>query len=108
LGILCFAALGLMIASMARSPQTVIAIALATLLPLSFVSDIFVSVEELPAPMDALGWTFPLRHTVHAAVTASSGGALDTTWWLHIGVVAVWALIGGLVTLAVFRWEPRQ
>lgn len=107
LGIVCFAALGLMIASMARSPQTVIAIALATLLPLSFVSDIFVSVEDLPAPMDALGWTFPLRHTVHAAVTASSGGALGSAWWVHVGVVAVWAVIGAVVALALFRWEPK-
>lgn len=107
LGIVCFAALGLMISSMAKSPQTVIAIALGTLLPLSFVSDIFVSVEDLPAPMDALGWTFPLRHAVNAAVTASSGRELDAAWWLHIGVVAAWALVGGVVALVLFRWEPK-
>jgi ABC-type multidrug transport system permease subunit len=106
--IVCFAALGLMIASIPDSPQTVIAIALATLLPLSFVSDIFLGVDQLPAVMNAVGWTFPLRHAVAGAVTAASGGALDAVWWGHIGVVVLWAVIGAAVAQILFRWEPRR
>lgn len=106
--IVCFAALGLMIASIPNSPQTVVAIALGTLLPLSFVSDIFLGVDELPTVMNVIGWIFPLRHAVSAAVTATSGGALDAAWWGHIGVVALWTLIGALVARILFRWEPRR
>ncbi len=108
LGIVCFCALGLLLASLPSSPQTVIAISLATLLPLSFVSDIFISTTELPPLMNAIGWTFPLRHVTAAAVTASSGGALDGTWWAHVGVVLLWAVLAAVLARLLFRWEPRH
>lgn len=104
----CFTSLGLLLASLASSPTTVIAVSLATLLPLSFVSDIFINTVELPAAMSAVGWTFPLRHATAAAVTATSGGALDGTWWGHLGVLLLWTAIGAVGARLLFRWEPRS
>jgi ABC-type multidrug transport system permease subunit len=108
LGIVCFTSLGLLISSMVGSPQAVIALALATLLPLSFVSDIFVAGVEFPPVMNAIGWTFPLRHVVAAAVTATSGGSIDGAWWLHIAVIAGWACVAAAGAWLFFRWEPRR
>ena len=108
LGIACFASLGLLGSSVVSSPTTVIAVALATLLPLSFVSDIFIAAgSDLPAVMSAIGWTFPLRHVTAAAVTATSGGALDVLWWGHLGVVLAWIVISAVLAQRLFRWEPR-
>ncbi len=104
----CFAALGLALVSLVDGPQAVIAVALSTLLPLSFVSDIFISTDELPPLLNAVGWAFPLRHATRAAVTATSGGALDATFWGHVGVVCAWAVVGSLVAWRRFRWEPRH
>jgi ABC-2 type transport system permease protein len=108
LAILCFAACGLALVSLVDSPQAVIALALSILLPLSFFSDIFISIEEMPTTLNAIGWTFPLRHAVAAAVTATSGGALDGTFWGHLAVLVLWTGIGLLVAWRFFHWEPRR
>ena len=105
--IACLTALGLLLASLVDSPQSVTAIALATLLPLSMVSDIFINSPELPTAMSALGWTFPLRHMAAAAVAVSSGRPMDAQFWLHLGVIALWGAVAGLLAARLFRWEPR-
>lgn len=104
----CFAACGLAIVAFVDSPQAVIAMALSILLPLSFISDIFIQIDQMPTVLNAIGWFFPLRHSVHAAVTATSGGALDADYWFNLGVVAVWTVATGLVAWRWFRWEPRR
>ena len=62
----------------------------------------------MPTVLNAIGWTFPLRHAVAAAVTATSGGALDGTFWGHLAVLVLWTGIGLLVAWRFFHWEPRQ
>ena len=101
-------ALGLLIVSLVESPQSVTAVALATLLPLSMISDIFISAPKLPTVMSAIGWAFPLRHMANAAVTVSSGGALDLLLLGHIGVIALCGVVAALLASRLFRWEPRS
>jgi ABC-type multidrug transport system permease subunit len=108
LSVCCFAACGLAIVTVVDGVQSVIAMALSILLPLSFISDIFISIEEMPTVLNAIGWFFPLRHSVHAAVTATSGGPLDATFWGHLGVIVVWLVATGILAWRRFRWEPRQ
>lgn len=108
LAIVCFAACGLALVSLVDGPQAVIAVALCILLPLSFISDIFIQIEAMPTGLNAIGWTFPLRHAVHAAVTATSGGALDADFWVNLAVLVLWTGIGLLVAWRIFHWEPRQ
>lgn len=108
LSIACFAACGLALVSLVSAPQAVVATALTILLPLSFVSDIFIAVEQMPTVLNAVGWTFPLRHAVAAAVTATSGQVLDQTFWGHLGVIMLWTGIGLLLARLRFHWEPRR
>jgi ABC-type multidrug transport system permease subunit len=107
LAICCFAACGLALVAVVDGPQAVIAATLSVLLPLSFVSDIFIAVEQMPTVLNAIGWTFPLRHAVAAAVTSTSGAALDATFWVHLAVLVLWTVGAGLVALRWFHWEPR-
>lgn len=109
LSIGCFAACGLALVALVDSSQAVIAASLSILLPLSFVSDIFIiGVEQMPTVLNAIGWFFPLRHAVAAAVTASGGGALDGVFWRDLAVIAVWLLASALVAWRFFHWEPRR
>ncbi len=107
LAIACFAACGLALVALVDGPQAIIAVGLSLLLPLSFVSDIFMAVESMPTLLNAIGWFFPLRHAVAAAVTATSGGALDSTFWMNLGVLVLWMTAMSLVARRWFHWEPR-
>ena len=102
------AALGMLLASLVDSPQSVIALALATLLPLSMISDIFVNTPSLPSGLSAIAWTFPLRHMAWLAAQTSSGAAIGSEWAMHLGVVLLWGVIAGLLSWRLFRWEPRH
>jgi ABC-type multidrug transport system permease subunit len=108
LAITCFAACGLALVAIVDQPQAVIAATLSILLPLSFISDIFIAVDQMPVVLDAIGWLFPLRHAVAAAVTATSGGALDATFWGHLAVLLAWTLGTAAVAWRFFHWELRQ
>jgi ABC-2 type transport system permease protein len=62
-GALCFAALGMMITALFRSAETVQAAASATIMPLAFISDIFVRPNsEASEWIPVIGNLFPLRH----------------------------------------------
>ena len=103
----CAAALGLLLVSLVDSPQSVTAVALGTLLPLSMVSDIFINSPNLPSTMSAIGWAFPLRHMSNVAVAASSGQNLGAQWWGHIAVIALWGLVAAVIASRLFHWEPK-
>lgn len=98
LGVACFAALGFAVLSLVRSSQAVIAVTLGTLLPLSFISDVFVIGARMPQPLAAVGDLLPLKHTVHALGAALEPGLPGTGFaWADLAVVAAWAVAGGLV-----------
>ncbi|MBW3603839.1 MAG: ABC transporter permease [Actinobacteria bacterium] len=106
-GIACFAALGLALATIAPNARAVPAIANATLLPLSFFSDIFL-IGDLPPWMDAVGWIFPLKHFANAVadgVNPTIPGA--GFFWDHLAVMAAWGVAGAVVALRFWTWEPR-
>jgi ABC-type multidrug transport system permease subunit len=105
--IVSFAACGLALVSVVDGGQAVVAVALCVLLPLSFVSDIFIQIDSMPTVLNAIGWVFPLRHGVHAAVAATSGAGLGSAYWGDLGMLMVWAGIGLLVSRRFFHWEPR-
>jgi ABC-2 type transport system permease protein len=102
------AALGMLLASLVDSPQSVIALALATLLPLSMISDIFVNAPNLPSVLSAIAWTFPLRHMSWLAAQSSSGAAIGSEWAMHLAVLALWGVVAAVLAWRLFRWEPRR
>ncbi|MEV4351450.1 ABC transporter permease [Actinoplanes sp. NPDC049596] len=105
-GALCFASLGLAIAAVLRSARSLVAITLGTLLPLCFVSEIFVVGDQpLPSPLTTVAGVFPLRHLLQALLTATEpgGGGSGLAWW-HLAVLGAWALLGLLVVRRRGLW----
>ena len=105
----CFAVLGLAVMSLVGSAQAVIGVSLGTLLPLSFVSDIFVVGVTFPAVLEFVSWVFPLRHAARAMAESVSVNA--TGWglsWGHLAVLVAWTAAGALVVARRFRWEARE
>ncbi len=105
-GAACSAALGMALAALVR-PAAVQAAAFGTLLPRSFVSEIFLFGDPLPAVLSAVGWTFPLRHFAVAladtADPATTGAGLA---WDHLGIITAWGLAGLAAARRWFAWDP--
>ncbi|WP_447925070.1 ABC transporter permease [Georgenia muralis] len=107
LAAVCFAVLGIAVASLVRSAQGAVGVALGTLLPLAFISDIFVVGVAYPPVVDAIGWFFPLRHAARAMTDAVAPGAAGPAW-AHLAVLAAWTVTGVVVLALRFRWEPHE
>ena len=104
-GAVAFAALGLMLVALVR-PGSVQAVAFATLLPLAFISEIFIQ-EPLPSGVSAVASVFPLRHlgvSLREALNPDKAGA-GFNWW-GLGVIAAWGVGAAVVALVRFSWDP--
>lgn len=97
----CFAVLGLAVLSLVARSQSVITVTLGTLLPLSFVSDVFMFGATFPDWLERLTWVFPLRHATRAMTEVTAGLGVG---WDHLGALALWALAGLVVVALRFRW----
>jgi len=102
-GALCFSALGLAVVALLRSATSLVAITLGTLLPLSFVSDVFVVGDQpMPGWLAAIGDAFPLKHLAGALLAATTPeNAAAGFAWGHLGVVALWTAAALLVVSLV-------
>ncbi len=118
LGAGAFAALGLMLAALVSSGDAAPAVANATLLPIAFISDVFIVNANPPAWIEFAGNLFPLKHFVAAfgdafnpGLTGSgfswSGGAGEYAIGVHLAVMAAWGVGGAILALRFFTWEPR-
>jgi ABC-type multidrug transport system permease subunit len=109
LGVACFAALGLAIAAIAPNAETVPTIANATLLPLAFFSDIFLIGDNLPRWMEIVGSIFPLKHFANAVADSVNPTIPGAGFFAdHLAVMAVWLVVGVVLALRFWTWEPRE
>jgi ABC-type transport system involved in cytochrome c biogenesis permease component len=100
MGVLCFAALGLAMVALFRSANSLVAVTLGTLLPLSFVSGVFVVGDRpLPGWLSGIGAVFPLKHLMQVLL-AATGPAVHGSGlaWGHLAVIAVWT-VGALLVV---------
>jgi ABC-2 type transport system permease protein len=117
-GAATFAAAGLMVAALVPSGDSAPAVAQATLLPIAFVSDVFIVTEDAPVWMESLGNIFPLKHFVAAfgdafnpTLTGSglawSGSDSEYAIGIHLAIMLAWGLGGAIIAVRYFKWEPQ-
>lgn len=105
----CFALLGIAVTTFVGSAQAVVAVTLGTMLPLAFISDIFVIGATLPRVLDAVSWVFPLRHAASALTEAVAPDAVGTGLaWGHLAVILAWGVAAFVVVVLRFRWEAAE
>jgi ABC-2 type transport system permease protein len=100
-GTAAFASLGLLMAGTLRAE--------ATLAAANLVYVVLLVAGAVVVPLSS----YP--HAMHALVAALPSGALaeglrevctgDSLSWWRVGVLLVWALVGGALTVRTFRWE---
>lgn len=108
-GSACFCALGTAVTTIVPNADAAPAIVNATFLPLLFVSDIFIPLQD-PAPWVAfIGDVFPFKHFSTAMQHAffPADGSLGFTP-ASLAVMGAWGLGGLLVAVRRFTWEPKR
>jgi ABC-2 type transport system permease protein len=117
-GAATFAAVGLMVAALVPNGDSAPAVAQATLLPIAFVSDVFIVTDDTPTWMEALGNIFPLKHFVAAfgdafnpslsgSGFAWSGTDSEYAIGFHLAVMLAWGIGGAIIAIRYFKWEPQ-
>ena len=102
-----FSALGLALAGVMPNADASPAIVNAIVLPLLFISNVFLQMENAPDWLNTLSFVFPVRHFADALHELYASGADAGIPWTEIGVIAVWGAVGIVAALRFFRWEPR-
>ncbi len=108
-GAAAFCALGLAMTAVIPNADASPAIVNATILPLLFISDVFVPLEDAPPWLLILGDVFPIKHLSEALQAAFNPFATGTGFeWGHLAVMAAWGIAGLLLAIRFFSWEPRR
>lgn len=109
LGAGSFCALGLAIAGLIPNADAAPAVVQFSILPLNFVSNVFIDMRGAEPWIDTLAKLFPVRHFADAMLgiynPTTSGSGFS---WGDLAVMAAWGVAGVLIALRFFTWEPRR
>lgn len=109
IGAASFAAMGLGLTSIIPSEDAAPAVTNAVVLPLYFVSDVFIPGEGAPDWIRFVGNLFPVKHLSNALQPAFDPTVDGAVWpWDHWLVILAWGAVGLVVSLLTFRWTPRR
>jgi len=104
-GAAAFCALGLAVTAVIPNADAAAAIVQATILPLLFLSGIFIPFgNATPAWILWIARIFPVRHFANGMLAGFVGTPFD---WVDVAIVAAWGAVGLLCAVRFFSWEPR-
>jgi ABC-2 type transport system permease protein len=107
-GAFAFCSLGFALTAAIPSEDAAAPITNATVLPLYFLSGVFIPESEIPDGVLTFAGLFPIRHFFEAFLAGydptTSGAGFE---WGDLAVIAAWGLAGALIAARTFRWTPR-
>lgn len=104
-GSITFCVLGYALSTVIHSEDAAQPMVQATMLPLYFISGIFIANSNIPSWLQHVASVFPVQHLangLHSAYDPTKTGVGIV--WTDIGVLAIWAAIGLAVALRRFSW----
>jgi ABC-2 type transport system permease protein len=106
---IAYSAQGLAITSVIPNAEASPAVVNGIILPLLFISDIFIPDTNAPEWLKALANFFSVKHFSEAMQTVFNpfveGSGFE---WVDIAVIAAWGAVGFFVATRTFSWEPRR
>ena len=108
-GAAAFCALGLATTAVIPNAEASPAIVNVSVLPLLFISDVFIPLHDAPSWITRVADLFPVRHFAQAMHNSfnpfETGAGFEP---VHLLVMAAWMVGGLLVAMRFFSWEPRS
>jgi ABC-2 type transport system permease protein len=106
-GAASFCCLGIALTAAIPTQDAAAPIANVILLPLYFLSGVFIPDDELPSGVIDFANHFPIRPFFQSFFDAYVPGSGPALAWDHLAVVAIWGVAGLLLAIRFFRWTPR-
>jgi len=106
LGAICFCALGVAVGSLIKSAEGASAAVNAIYLPVAIISGTFFSTHSYPPYLQAVADVLPLTYFTRLTRDVLLDGKQIWEEPRSVAVVAGWGLLGLVVALRRFRWEP--
>jgi ABC-2 type transport system permease protein len=106
-GAAVFSALGVAVTTFIPNADAAPAVVNATILPLLFISNIFIPLENPTGWIDVVGKIFPVRHFADGMIGSFfqlSGSGLHAN---DLYVMGAWGIGAVVFGIRYFRWEPR-
>jgi len=107
-GAASFCCLGIALTAAIPSQDAAAAIVNALLLPLYFLSGVFIPEDQLPDGVISFADLFPVRHFFDAFMDAYVPAGGSAVSWDNLAIVALWGVAGLLLAIRYFRWTPRS
>ena len=110
-GAAAFCCLGIALTAAIPSQDAAAPIVNALLLPLYFLSGVFIPDDQLPSGVIHFADLFPIRHFFEAffdAYVPRQRRRRRSISWDNLAVVAIWGVAGLLLAVRFFRWTPRE
>lgn len=109
IGTATFCSLGMALTAIVPTQNAAPALANAIVLPLYFISGVFIPITETPDGIARVGALFPVRRLYDAVFAAYEPGQDGATIaGTDLAVVAAWGLAGAVIAWRFFRWSPRR
>lgn len=108
LGAGAFAGLGLALTGFIRSLEGSSAVVNVLVLPMAFLSGSFGPTRHYPKALRVLGDVLPLKYLLDAVNGIYLHGQELWDKPTAVAVLAGWGLVGIVVAMGRFRWEPRE
>jgi ABC-2 type transport system permease protein len=109
LGVVVFCCLGFAVAGLVKAFDSAQPVAMAAVLPLTFISGVFIPWQLIPHWLQQVSQVFPVRPlavaTLDPYLARGSSGAWSPESY---ALMAVWGLVGIVVAVRRFGWSPRD
>jgi len=107
-GAVTFCCLGFAAATLIRNVDAAQPVMWVTVLPLAFISGIFIPTSALPAWLAYISYVFPVHPLAAALLEAynpyTTGSGLN---WGYLAILAAWGVAGLIMAVRRFSWLPR-
>lgn len=115
LGIVTMTLLGIALSAVPRSARSATAVVLPIVLLLQFISGVYLQFTMLPAWLQNIAAVFPLKwlaQGMRSVFLPDSFGTIEPSGSWDLGLVAlmlaVWLVVGLVLSLLTFKWQRRS
>ena len=107
-GAFTFSALGLAMTSFIPNADAAPPMVNATILPLLFISDVFIPLTDAPSWLETVAKIFPIWHYAHSMLSVFDPFEPSFYEAGNLWVVGAWGVAATLIAARFFSWEPRK